>query len=118
MARKSRARSATGTPPGDQLDSTGRPAAADIPASRAANVKQLRRARGQVEGIERMILDGRSCVDVITQITAARAGLLVVAKALLQEHLLACHHAAVADGNVKADAMYQELVNLVAKMAK
>lgn len=65
-----------------------------------------------------MILADRSCVDVITQITAARAGLLVIAKALLSDHLLACHQEAVNNGTTKADEMYQELVDLVAKMAK
>lgn len=89
-----------------------------IPAARAANLVQLRRARGQIDGVERMIEQDRYCADIIMQITAARASLQVVANALLAAHLKACHHAATNNGGAKADEMYQELVDLVARMAK
>lgn len=88
------------------------------PAARAANILQLRRARGQIDGIERMIEDDRYCADIIIQITAARASLQVVANALLQAHLKAAHKAAMNNGGAAADEMYQELVSLVSKMAK
>jgi CsoR family transcriptional regulator, copper-sensing transcriptional repressor len=98
--------------------SSGRPAAGVNPEARAAHVKHLRRVKGQVEGIERMVVDGRYCADVIIQITAARASLLSVAKALLAEHLKACHIEAIKNGGADIDDMYQELVDLVGKMAK
>lgn len=88
------------------------------PAARAANIRQLRRAMGQVDGIARMIEQDRYCADIIIQITAARASLQVVAKALLESHLKACHKAAMNNGGVGVDQMYQELVDLVGKMAK
>ncbi len=88
------------------------------PAARAANLLQLRRARGQVDGIERMIESDRYCADIIVQITAARASLQAVANALLEAHLRACHHAAAGNGGAVADEMYQELVGLVSKMTK
>lgn len=88
------------------------------PAAKAANILQLRRARGQVDGIERMIEEDRYCADIIVQITAARASLQVVAKDLLTRHLKACHEAAMNNGGAAADKMYQELVGLVVKMAK
>lgn len=93
-------------------------AAGVVPAARAANVIQLRRARGQVDGVERMIEEDRYCADIIIQITAARASLQVVANSLLAAHLKACHKAAVNNGGAVADEMYQELVDLVSKMAK
>lgn len=95
-----------------------RQAAGVIPAARAANMLQLRRARGQVDGIERMIIDDRYCADIIVQITAARASLQVVANSLLAAHLKNCHNAALSNGGAVADKMYQELVDLVSKMAK
>lgn len=88
------------------------------PAARVANLLQLRRARGQLDGIERMIHDDRYCVDVIAQITAARASLQAVAKELLSAHLKACHQSAMSNGGQAADRMYQELVDLVGKMSK
>ncbi len=88
------------------------------PATRAANIRQLRRARGQVDGIERMIEADRYCADIIVQITAARASLQTVAKSLLESHLKTCHRLAVSNGGAAADKMYQELVELIAKMSK
>jgi len=96
----------------------GRMSAKVNPATRSANLLQLKRARGQIDGVERMILDDRYCADIIIQITAARASLQVVAKQLLETHLKACHKAAMNNGGAAADLMYQELVDLVSKMAK
>lgn len=50
---------------------------------------RLRRVRGQLDGIIAMIEDGRSCSDVVTQLSAAsraldRAGFKVVASGLVQ----------------------------------
>ncbi|MBC7772918.1 MAG: metal-sensitive transcriptional regulator [Pyrinomonadaceae bacterium] len=105
--------SASGTDP-----LVDRLAAGVAPAARTANVLQLRRARGQVDGIERMIQQDRYCADIIVQITAARASLQVVANSLLESHLKACHKSAMNNGGAAADEMYQELVKLVSKMTK
>lgn len=98
--------------------SVGRLAVRVDPAAKAANLLQLRRTMGQVEGIKRMLEDDRYCADIIVQITAARASLQVVARALLHAHLLSCHEAAIKNGGAEADAMYQELIDLVVKMTK
>lgn len=37
--------------------------------------KRLRRAAGQVQGIERMLDEGRECRDIVTQISAATKAL-------------------------------------------
>ncbi|MCU4185277.1 metal-sensitive transcriptional regulator [Acidiferrimicrobium sp. IK] len=49
--------------------------------------KRLRRIAGQVQGIERMLAEGRECSDVVTQMTAVskavdRAGFKLVAAGL------------------------------------
>lgn len=115
--RTAKAKTSKKSPSGDGR-SADRMAAGIFPEARAANIRQLRRARGQVDGIERMIEADRYCADIIIQITAARASLQVVAKTMLEAHLKACHKAAMNNGGAAADEMYQELVNLVSKMAK
>ena len=95
-----------------------RRAAGIDPAARTANLRQLSRAKGQVDGIARMIEEDRYCADIIIQITAARASLQVVAKSLLEAHLKSLHTAAMRNGGAASDVMYQELVELVSKMAK
>jgi len=37
--------------------------------------KRLRRVAGQVQGIERMLAEGRECRDVVTQLSAANRAL-------------------------------------------
>jgi len=88
------------------------------PQDKAANLLQLRRIKGQVEGIQRMVEEERYCADIIIQVTAARASLQTVAKSLLNSHLKACRLAASSNGGGAVDQMYQELVDLVSKMAK
>lgn len=120
MARKTgkSLKSKSESPASAEKSTVSRTAAGVIPAARSANLMQLRRARGQIDGIERMVADDRYCVDIITQIMAARASLQVVAKALLEAHLKYCHEVALRNGGAEADRMYQEVVDLVSKMAR
>ena len=53
-------------------------------------VKRLHRIEGQVRGIERMLEEDRYCMDVLTQISAARAALDRVALGVLDEHVRHC----------------------------
>ena len=46
---------------------------------------RLRRVSGQIQGIERMIQNEQSCVDILNQIMAARSGLAKVASKLLAQ---------------------------------
>ncbi|QYG94232.1 metal-sensitive transcriptional regulator [Iamia sp. SCSIO 61187] len=48
---------------------------------------RLRRAEGQVRGIQRMVETGETCVDVLTQIASTRAALAAVALGLLDDEI-------------------------------
>lgn len=50
-------------------------------------VGRLRRIAGQVGGIQKMVDEGRPCLDVVMQVNAARAALAKVSRLLLQEHV-------------------------------
>ena len=62
----------------------------ELPADEMAPViNRIKRARGQLDGIVRMLEDGRSCEDVVTQLAAVskaldRAGFAVIASGLRQ----------------------------------
>ena len=43
--------------------------------NKGALIKRLHRIEGQVRGIEGMVEEDRYCIDIITQIAAARAAL-------------------------------------------
>jgi DNA-binding FrmR family transcriptional regulator len=51
---------------------------------------RLARIEGQIRGIEGMVQEDRYCIDVLTQIAAARAALDKVALGLLDDHAQHC----------------------------
>jgi CsoR family transcriptional regulator, copper-sensing transcriptional repressor len=59
-------------------------------ASKDDLLARLDRVEGQVRGISRMVESDRYCIDVLTQISAARAALDKVALGLLDDHLAHC----------------------------
>jgi DNA-binding FrmR family transcriptional regulator len=64
-------------------------------------VKRLRRVEGQLRGIQQMLVDGRECRDVVTQMSAAtkaleQAGFKLVASGLT--YCLSNPEAAAAEG--------------------
>ncbi len=53
-------------------------------------VRRLKRAEGQVRGLQQMVDDERYCVDILTQISAVRAALDGVALKVLEDHIQHC----------------------------
>jgi DNA-binding FrmR family transcriptional regulator len=51
---------------------------------------RINRVKGQVEGIGRMVEEDRYCVDILTQIAAARSALDTLGVELLTDHLEGC----------------------------
>jgi DNA-binding FrmR family transcriptional regulator len=82
---------------------------------KAANLRRLRRIEGQVRGLQKMVEDERYCGDIITQVASVQAALRGVARELMRNHLKHCATAAIKQGDVKAEAMYDELLELVYK---
>jgi len=60
---------------------------------------RLARIEGQVRGVRKMLEDGRYCIDILTQINAARAALDKVEQEILREHLQQCVAHAFNDGS-------------------
>ena len=62
----------------------------ELPVEEVAPVlNRIKRARGQLDGVVRMLEEGRPCEDVVTQLAAAskaldRAGFAVIASGLRQ----------------------------------
>ncbi|MBE2280001.1 MAG: metal-sensitive transcriptional regulator [Ignavibacteriaceae bacterium] len=52
--------------------------------------KNLNRVKGQITGIEKMILDGRDTVEIVTQIQAVRAALSSIAISILKDECNEC----------------------------
>lgn len=102
----------------DPVSKDGRKALAVEPDLKAANILRLKRAAGQVQGIARMVESNRYCADLIIQIAAAQESLRAVAKNLLKNHLKHCARAALKAGAAEADAMCDELMDVMSMIAK
>lgn len=54
------------------------------------NLPRLNRISGQVEGVKKMIAEGRYCPDILIQLKAIRAAIKVIEGNILQKHLEHC----------------------------
>ena len=96
--------------PGDE-----RRAVAVDPEIKAANLRRLRRIEGQIRGLHKMVEDDRYCADIVTQVASVQEALRGVARQLMRNHLKHCATLAIKRGPVEAEAMYDELLDLVYK---
>ncbi|MEO5817930.1 MAG: metal-sensitive transcriptional regulator [Gemmatimonadaceae bacterium] len=99
-------------------DSSGRKAVAVDPGAKERNRKRLRRIEGQVRGLQKMVEDDRYCADIMTQISSVHEALRSVGRELMRNHLKHCATSAIKSGPAEADAMYDELVDLLYKHSR
>ena len=92
---------------------TGRNAVAVDPDAKIRNLKRLRRIEGQVRGLHRMIEEDRYCADIMTQISSVNEALRGVGRELMRNHLKHCASSAIQAGEGEAEAMYDELLDLM-----
>jgi len=97
---------------GDDASGERRAVAVD-PDIKARNVRRLRRIEGQIRGLQKMVDDDRYCADIMTQISSVHEALRSVGRELMRNHLKHCATSAIAAGAEKADAMYDELLDLM-----
>lgn len=86
--------------------------------ARQRNLKRLRRIEGQVRGLQGMVSEDRYCADILTQVASVHEALRAVARELMRNHLKHCAARAIKTGPVEAEAMYDELVDLMHKYSR
>lgn len=64
--------------------------------------RRLSRIAGQVNGLQKMVDEGRYCVDVLTQVSALRAALDQFGVLMLTTHLEDCVYGHVEEGDSQA----------------
>ncbi len=62
-------------------------------------LRRLRRVEGQIRGLQKMVEEDRYCIDVLTQVSAAKAALESVALQLLADHTEHCVAEAIRAGD-------------------
>lgn len=69
-----------------------------------------------MRGLAQMVDQDRYCIDVITQVRAARAALAKVEQAILSDHLGSCVEAAIVSGDPKQQrAKVAELIEVLGR---
>jgi DNA-binding FrmR family transcriptional regulator len=98
--------------------SGARKAVAVDPEIKARNLRRLRRIEGQVRGLQKMVEEDRYCADVLGQVASVHEALRGVARELMRNHLKHCATQAIRAGSEEAEAMYDELVDLMHKYSR
>ena len=78
--------------------------------------KKLNRIQGQVNGISKMVLNDRSCEDILVQISAVKRALDGVAKDVMYDHIGHCVNKGMQMGN--SDETMEQIMNTVNQLLK
>ena len=113
MTQKTRAAHAAACGCGVHENGEGRRAVAVDADVKERNLKRLRRIEGQVRGLQKMVEDDRYCADIMTQISSVQEALRAVGRELMRNHLKHCAATAIRASDADAEAMYDELVDLM-----
>ncbi len=88
-------------------------------ATKQSVAARLKRIKGQVRGVLRMVEQDRYCVDVLTQVSAVRAALHKVEEQILRDHVSNCVAGAFVSGNpVEQRHKVEELVDTIGRMTR
>lgn len=77
-------------------------------------LQSLKTARGQIEGIIKMIEDERYCIDISNQITASQSLLKRANLLILKQHIHHCVREACNEN--KADEKMEEIIQVLEKI--
>ena len=58
--------------------------------TKTQSLRRLKLAKGQLEGVERMIENEKYCIDIINQLSAVRNALEKVSLILMKQHISTC----------------------------
>jgi DNA-binding FrmR family transcriptional regulator len=88
-------------------------------ANKEAFVRRLHRIEGQVRGLEKMVEEGRYCIDILTQVAAVSTALESLGYKLLDDHVRHCVADAIASGDEdEATRKSEELLAAVQRFAR
>ncbi len=87
---------------------------APIKHDHSSQKKRMARIKGQIDGIERMMIDGRYCPDIIQQIKAVRSALKGLEMGIFETHVKGCVRKAFGSKSVSdSDKKIDELLLLM-----
>jgi len=79
-------------------------------------LKRLRRIEGQIKGIQKMVDEDKQCVDILTQVAAARAAINKVGSLILQRYSKTCLQKILKEDS--EEAALEELLDTIQKFLR
>ena len=83
---------------------------------KADAILRLNRIQGQIKGINKMVGEGRPCVEVLTQLASTQEALRGLTKLMMRNYLENCATEAIR--SKAGDEVYDELMDVIFKFAK
>lgn len=88
-----------------------------VPDERKAEVRRrLNRARGQVDGVERMLEANRPCREILQQIAAAQEALRAAGKIMVRNYVESCVTRGIKAG--RGEEIYDDLLDVIYRMVR
>lgn len=87
-------------------------------ADKAKVVRLLKTARGQLDGILRMVEEDRYCVDISNQILATESVLRKTNKEIIRAHMASCVKEAFQQGGQNEQEKIDEILAILDKLSK
>ncbi len=79
-------------------------------------MRLLKTARGQLDGLIKMVEEDRYCIDISTQLLATESILRKINKEILRAHMKCCVQESFSQG--AAEQKIEELIDVIDKLAK
>lgn len=80
-------------------------------------INRLKTIKGHIEGIERMIEEGKSCDDVLLQIAAVKSSMHKVGLVIMEDHAMECLMTDD-DGNIVNKDEMENVIKTLVKYSK
>lgn len=88
-----------------------------VPDERKAELRRrLKRLKGQVTGVERMLDQNRACMEILAQVSATQEALRGFSRVMVLNYLEKCATEALKEG--RPDNVYDDLMKVIFKLAR
>ena len=87
-------------------------------ADKAVVIRLLKTARGQIDGIIKMVEEDKYCIDIVHQFMASEAVLKKAMKIILQSHLNGCVSEAFNESKEIREEKINEVIDVFDKLVK
>lgn len=78
-------------------------------------INRLKRAEGQIRGIQKMMDEEKECVDIVTQLSAVRSSIDSIMGLIVAENLKDCLNNPSADSNLQNQKIEQAVQMIIRK---